>query len=637
MKKILLFSYFGLALSLTAKSFNHIYHPAELNHIIAMGQSNAVGGGNNNGQPIIATADNTLTFPDMTIRHYRHDDDNSPADTTDASNITFREKATHGLRAPFYSQTYLGGSLNFHWFPELDGVPVRTGHWNHVFYKTCLDGVSNFQLLRESYGNPDDNIATTGILGPLCAELHRKTGWQFVASIAGIVGHYIEDLGAAQQTGPTGGDAIGVINRYTKTVNLNTIDPALDGWYGSANFANALVQVKNAKRLADSQGKSYKVMAVVWIQGESNSTTSNYEMLLANIADSFNTLAKRITGQHEDILFFPDLIGYNNYPGSIAFDKMEPIDNKILGLHESNDLFYLPGPRFYTLLNKIDPWHYGYQIIPAAQRWAQAIYQTTVNGKAWEPLRYKSHMVNGNNIDIEFYVPVPPLQFDLPLANSNHRLPTGVVANHGFEVLSNTASSILESVSIISSNTVRLTCSEEPINAVFSYAKAVQQNASSSILRGDLCDSNVEDTVYKDASGNSFETRNYAIPFESINVTQDNDNDLLPNHLEVEIGFDPNSSKSGPTNTPDSIRYVMGDSPLRFHKNPIRVSFHFIENNFLDVKILSSHDLVNWFPYEKHYTIINESEQNSIKAYTIRPIDPVKAHFLKVTSSLTEN
>ena len=490
-------------LGLNGKGKRRVYVPADLNHIIAFGQSNSVGFNGKQGAPINTTQPfNNLMFDAITFR--RHYNSGAPANSSDDSVLTFEEVSGSGLRAPWSLVLNVKdqGDRTVFWGPG----SKKTSHWDHDYYESQLANVG-FKPLVEAYEPSVDPKHSEGIITSICNELTAKTGHRFLGSVCGIGSMTIDILSAIYKGPGTSADGY----PYNRTVDCSKFGTSLDGWWASGGFANVLAQVKRAKELCDARGWSYKVAAIPWIQGESDNGNTAYASRLAVLANALNATIKAITKQPEDIVLFVDGITYNGSFGGQS--ELLVVDQEQLIAHENSDTIdnngrvYMTGPRYQY----DTPVHYDSQsFVSKGTVYAEAINKVVFQSEEWEPLRYKSHSVIGNDIYVKFHVPAPPINFDIPKANSVSKTVTKSNANHGFRVLSSGQSNIITYAEVISGDTIKLTCSASPSGGTIEYA---QQVGSSATIRGDVCDSFICETVVKDDSLENYETRNWAIPF----------------------------------------------------------------------------------------------------------------------------
>ena len=478
------------------------FTPADLNHIIIAGQSNAVGYNALHGDPITTTQpyDNLMFGPLLMWRYYATSPDASSF--TDASILDYDLWIGSGLRAP----TDLELTVKVNGSPALWGPGGQTTTtWQYERYRQALQDVG-FQPLRESLEQDDKHAES--LASTVCNALTRRTGARFFGSVSGIGGAPLYMLGVSERSGPEG-------YPYRHTVDLSTFAPELDGYYGTGPFAQALAQIERAQELAEAQGLSYKVAAVVWVQGESDNSNGGYANSFSTIVKRYNTCIKAITGQVEDVFFFSDSITYNHsYAGKseiLTVDQQLQVAHEDSGTTVNSGRVYSIGPRY--------PYHpathYAPQsVVAKGEVIAQSIERVVFRRRPWEPLSLKSTTVLNawNLIDCQFHVPVPPLQWGITNPNSTSQAVSAEFsANYGFEVKNASGAEILTGVSLLSASKVRLQCSEDPSGGTLSYGNRVLNSGST--LRGNLCDSHHYPSLFTDAEAQSYDTRNWCMPF----------------------------------------------------------------------------------------------------------------------------
>ena len=477
------------------------FEPADLNHIIVAGQSNAVGYNAVHGDAITVSQpyDNLMFGPLLMWRYYAASSDASSF--TDASILDYELWIGSGLRAPMDHELTV----------KVNGSPVfwgpggqTTATWQYERYRQALLGVG-FQPLRESL---EQNKHAESFASTVCNALTRRTGQRFLGSVSGIGGASILQLGVRQRDIAEG-------YPYRHTVDLSTFSPQLEGYYGTGPFAQTLAQVERAKQLAEDQGLSYKVAAMVWVQGESDNSNGGYANSFSMLVNDYNTCIQAITGQIEDVFFFTDSITYNgSYAGQsgiLIVDQQMQVAHEDSGTTQNQGRVYSVGPRYpYNPAT-----HYAPQsVVAKGEVIAQAIERVLFRRRPWEPISLKSATVlnNWNMIDCKFHVPVPPLQWGITQSNSTSQgVNASFSSNYGFEVKNTSGANILTEVALISPSKVRLTCSEDPAGGTLAYGNRVL--SSGSYLRGNLCDSHRYPSRFTDSDVQSFDTRNWGMPF----------------------------------------------------------------------------------------------------------------------------
>ncbi len=476
------------------------FEPADLNHIIIAGQSNAVGYNAAHGDPITTTQpyDNLMFSPLLLWSYYASSTEASSF--TDTSILDYDLWIGSGLRAPtsLALTVKINGNTVF-WGPG----GQTTSTWQYEKYRQTLQGVG-FQPLHESLEQDDKHAES--LASTVCNALTRRTGARFFGSVSGIGGAALFLLDARKRSGPEG-------YPYRHTVNLSTFAPELDGYYGSGPFAQTLAQIERAKELADEQELSYRVAAVVWNQGESDNANSGYANSFSAMVNDYNTCIKAITGQLEDVFFFTDSITYNHsyagQSGILTVDQQLEVAHEDSGIQSNSGRVYAAGPRYPYNPST----HYAPQsVVAKGEVIAQVIERVLFRRRPWEALSIKSVSAYATYLDCQFHVPVPPLQWGITQANSTSQpVSSAFSTNYGFEVKNASGDSILDSVTLISPSRVRLTCTENPVGSTVVYGSRVL--GSGILLRGNLCDSHDYPSLVTDSEGQNFDSRNWAIPF----------------------------------------------------------------------------------------------------------------------------
>jgi hypothetical protein len=253
-----------------------------------------------------------------------------------------------------------------------------------------------------------------------------------------------------------------------------------------------MYQVTRAKALCDSMGLTYKVAAINFIQGESDSTDPSWHTAMIALCASINSGIKTITGEVEDIVF---TIEQMNRP---VWTVAQAVDLSIIQAHHGDSgRIYLQGSRLdYNMSNHYYP--------HGKRRRGCSMGETLVDilgyHEEWEPVSVKSWSINGTDLFLRYNVPVEPLQF---LANDR----SGLITNYGFEVSSGTISTVtIEHDDLIR---VRLASGTWP-SKTLKYGRQAGLGAE----KGNVCDSTATVAIYNDASAVPYNLRNQSIAFE---------------------------------------------------------------------------------------------------------------------------
>jgi hypothetical protein len=234
-------------------------------------------------------------------------------------------------------------------------------------------------------------------------------------------------------------------------------------------FDEGVMQMKDAKALADAAGKSYVVRAVTAIHGEHDhyaytSGDSAFPMLgtdgTSTIADytdgliewqrDYEAAAKDVTKQTLPVpLFINQYSHWNDVPTTkIAYMQ--------LAAHvKSKGKVVVVGPTYalpYTSTCLHFTNHGERQL---GEYFAKAYARVVLDGLPWEPLRPTSVTRNGNVVTVKFHVPSPPIVFDTTTVDDP--------GNYGFEWYdASGAPPAITKVEIAGADTVHVTLASAP-------------------------------------------------------------------------------------------------------------------------------------------------------------------------------
>ena len=250
-----------------------------------------------------------------------------------------------------------------------------------------------------------------------------------------------------------------------------------------ADYNELIAGITRAKALADAATKSINVGVVTWIQGEYNATQSadqgwtsgtnatndpdQYKAYLKQLVTDIRADVKTIFGQDENPLFMV------TQPGTSWVSEFQMyIWMALLEASQEDNRIVMACP-LYMVTNR------GH-LDPNGQRWvgeffAKVYYKTILKGQVWKPLQPQRIIKGKNNIVIDFFVPAPPLRFD--------QLTVKPVSNYGFVIRNNGNNMVIQSVKLISTTQVEITC----VNDFTGYVEIGY--ASYGTAYGNLCDS----------------------------------------------------------------------------------------------------------------------------------------------------
>ena len=179
-----------------APEYRVAYQPADLNHIIIAGQSNAVGYNGSLGRPITVTQPyENLMFSPLLMWNY-FASSAAAVNASDMAPLDYELWIGSGLRAPMDNVLTV----------EVDGRSVfwgpggkTTTTWQCERYRQALAGVG-FQPLHESMEYNDQH--SESYASTVCNALTRRTGHRFFGSVSGIGGAQLFSLDARERSEP---------------------------------------------------------------------------------------------------------------------------------------------------------------------------------------------------------------------------------------------------------------------------------------------------------------------------------------------------------------------------------------------------------------------------------------------------
>lgn len=267
----------------------------------------------------------------------------------------------------------------------------------------------------------------------------------------------------------------------------------------SPDIFQRLVQAaQKVKTIASASGKSYGIVAVVFLQGEYNYDTSHggdatkdgYKAKLSKLYDDIEAQIKTaISGQKEPPIF----ITYQTGAQYTRDDNALAIGMAQLELSRERRNWYLASPA-YPYTDKgghMDSNGYRWLSKQFGKVWARVVEQ----GRSWKPLSPIVAQVRSDEVLVSFHVPSPPLAFDNPYANSA----AVSYPNKGFEVLVNGVSVGITSVQIVADTVVRIRLATSATGVVeIRYAGKTAHQGNGSLRDSDQT---VADDVYTYAAG----------------------------------------------------------------------------------------------------------------------------------------
>ncbi|MFR9164993.1 MAG: sialate O-acetylesterase [Dysgonomonas sp.] len=243
---------------------------------------------------------------------------------------------------------------------------------------------------------------------------------------------------------------------------------------GTTWYNNIINDVTNAKRLADAEGKTYRLVAVTWTQGEYDYGNGKdyYKQKLTQLRADLIADVQAITGDDYSALPFVMYQVSSSYTAGKSYPDIG-LAQLELAIESDTNGFFLATPIYH--LQYADGWH----LKNFASKWMGAYYgyalYRVMLEKNWKPLYPVSHTVSGTALYLKFSK--QGLVFDKPAYI------TATIANRGFSVKDASNNELIQSVEISAPDTVKITCSSSPAGLSVTYGFANSNNRNAGELR----------------------------------------------------------------------------------------------------------------------------------------------------------
>lgn len=295
------------------------------------------------------------------------------------------------------------------------------------------------------------------------------------------------------------------------TISDLTTDPEDGGMSYYDGIVNAITA---AKSICDSYGWTLNVPAWIWMQGERDMylETSNYKEQLLALANQLNTDAKQITLQTNNAICVCYQTGSQNIWGNVHTFNSTRLDvpNDQMELIRDNELFVASIP-VYALDHSSEPIHLSAVGEKMCGLYNAISIERLLEGTLMKGVTPASYNVSGNDIEVIFNVPCPPLIFDTTFVKE--------VSNMGFSVLKSDNSDIITNVELFDDK-VTIHCSESPIGCKLYYGLngTAYRDGRKEGARGNLSD--IAGKIYnEEIDGKIYSLPNYCYGFV-ISITQ---------------------------------------------------------------------------------------------------------------------
>lgn len=224
---------------------------------------------------------------------------------------------------------------------------------------------------------------------------------------------------------------------------------------GTAAYANGMAQVAAGLAAAQGEGEAYAVRAVVVIHGETDHINGNagYDLDLLQWQGDYEADIQAMTGQTLSVPLITDQMSSFSALGS----EMSAIAQLQLEASRAEpERIVLMGPK-YVLPYVPD----GVHLSGDGERWlgemhAKVFEHVLVQGQPWRPVSPRAITRDGAEIDVQMWVPVPPLVLD------DVQVSDPGSYGFGFSDGSGAPPSIV-SVEVVGEDSVRITLSDVPV------------------------------------------------------------------------------------------------------------------------------------------------------------------------------
>lgn len=259
---------------------------------------------------------------------------------------------------------------------------------------------------------------------------------------------------------------------------------------GIGYYQGIVNAMQAAKNICDKNGWTLNIPAWIWIQGETdqkignNTPKSEYKQALSDLAKQFDTDAKAITGQENEVKCICYQTGSQNYWYSPLYSSTAmDVPTAQMELVRDNDMFLAANPVYmleHSEKEKIHLSAIGEKMLGLYCGIAlKSIIDKTYDKKGVTPVSYT---ISDNDIIIKYKAPCSPLRINTSYVKE--------VSNYGFTILNSDDTNIITSVSVFDTE-IKITCSQSPLNCKLYYGFNGDRGYDGRLKgsRGNICDS----------------------------------------------------------------------------------------------------------------------------------------------------
>lgn len=287
---------------------------------------------------------------------------------------------------------------------------------------------------------------------------------------------------------------------------------------GIGYYQGVVNAMQAAKNICDENGWTLNIPAWIWIQGETDmkpvsasgpaTDKETYKSALQNLAIQFDTDAKRITGQSNEVKCICYQTASQNIWGNTAnyTTTIMDVPTAQMELVRDNDMFVASNPVY--ILDHSDSEHIhlsakGEKMMGLYCGIAlKSVIDGSYNKKGVTPATY---VISGNTLVIKCNVSCPPLKIDKTWVKE--------IDNLGFKLLTSENVDIIQSVGVFDDE-ITISCSQSPLNCKLFYGFNGNSGYDGRLKgsRGNICD--FGDRIYNgDIAGKQYSISNYLYTF----------------------------------------------------------------------------------------------------------------------------
>ena len=264
---------------------------------------------------------------------------------------------------------------------------------------------------------------------------------------------------------------------------------------GTSPYARFVADVQNGFSLAQTAGKSFKVGAFLWTQGESDyqylTAKNTYKTALTTLRTDIETDVKAVTGQTEPVVCISYQTQAHSEYGSPGNPYIAVAQYEVARDSQNH---YIACPLYWSGQN-VHQSARNYQRLGAY--YGLAYKRIIVDGIQWKPVMPVQIDRQGTIILARFNVPKGPLVLDVSTLSLR--------TNYGFSVVDSSGSSVtISSVSLIGPDTVKIVTATAAPGGKLRYGYT---------NGGNLRD-NQGATIFFDGGGPKYPMHNWCVIFE---------------------------------------------------------------------------------------------------------------------------